>query len=113
MATDTLDQWRHIIEQVLTDYAAIPYSYGQVKKETVFDRAQDRYLILIVGWEGHRYEHGCTVHIDIINDKIWIQRDGTEQGIALDLENAGIPKQSIVLGFKPPEIRPMTGYAVA
>lgn len=113
MATDTLDQWRESIEQVLTDYAAIPYSYSQVKKETVFDRTQDRYLILIVGWEGHRYEHGCTVHIDIIDGKVWIQRDGTEDGIALDLENAGIPKTSIVLGFKPPEVRPMTGYAVA
>lgn len=113
MATDNLDQWRESIEQVLTDYAAIPYSYSQVKKETVFDRTQDRYLILIIGWEGHRYEHGCTVHIDIIDGKVWIQRDGTEDGIALDLENAGIPKTSIVLGFKPPEVRPMTGYAVA
>ncbi len=113
MATDNLEQWREIIEQVLADYAAIPYSYSQVKKETVFDRAQDRYLILIIGWEGHRYEHGCTAHIDIIDGKIWIQRDGTEDGIALDLENAGIPKTSIVLGFKPPEVRPMTGYAVA
>ncbi|MEO0739692.1 MAG: XisI protein [Cyanobacteria bacterium J06649_12] len=81
MATDKLEQWRKIIEQVLTDYAAIPYSYSQVKKETVFDRTQDRYLILIVGWEGHRYEHGCTVHIDIIDGKVWIQRDGTEDGM--------------------------------
>lgn len=111
MVTDKLEQWRKIIEQVLTDYAAIPYSYSQVKKGTVFDRTQDRYLILIVGWEGHRYEHGCTVHIDIIDGKVWIQRDGTEDGIALELENAGIPKTSIVLGFKPPEVRPMTEYA--
>lgn len=113
MATHNLALWRDVIEQVLLDYAAIPYSYSQVRKETVFDRTRDRYLILIVGWEGSRYEHGCTVHIDIIDAKIWIQSDGTEEGIALDLENAGIPKDSIVLGFKPPEVRPMTGYAVA
>jgi len=113
MNTVPLEQWREIIERVLGDYAAIPYSYSNVKKETVFDRRRDRYLIVIVGWEGHRYEHGCTVHIDITDDKIWIQRDGTEDGIALDLENAGIPKDRIVLGFKPPEIRPLTGYGVA
>ena len=113
MDTLNLDPWRDAIEQVLRDYAAIPYSYSAVKKETVFDRTQDRYLILIVGWEGHRYEHGCTFHIDIIGDKVWIHRDGTEEGIALDLEHAGIPKEHIVLGFKPPEIRPITGYAVA
>ncbi len=45
--------------------------------------------------------------------KIWIQRDGTEEGIAADLERAGIPKEHIVLGFRPPELRPYTGYAVA
>jgi hypothetical protein len=106
-------KWKDIIEQVLTEYAAIPYSYSDVKKETVFDLNQDRYLILVVGWKGQRYEHGCTVHIDLVDDKVWIQRDGTEEGIALDLENAGIPKDHIVLGFKPPEVRPMTGYAVA
>ena len=113
MATLDLDPWRTIIEQVLLNYAAIPYSYSDVEKETVFDRNRDRYVILVLGWEDSRYEHGCTVHIEIINDKVWIQRDGTEDGIALDLEEAGIPKEHIVLGFKPPEIRPLTGYAVA
>jgi XisI protein len=113
MDTINLEQWRDIVEQVLFDYAAIPYSYSQVKKEAGFDRKQDRYLIVVVGWEGNRYEHGCTVHIDIIGDKVWIHRDGTEEGMALDLENAGIPKDRIVLGFKPLEVRPLTGYAVA
>ncbi|MHC5722687.1 MAG: element excision factor XisI family protein [Nostoc sp.] len=42
--------------------------------------------------------HGCLVHIDLIDGKIWIQRDGTEEGIAADLERAGIPKEHIVLG---------------
>ncbi len=113
MDTSRLEQWRTIVEQVLSEYAAIPYSYSKVKKETVFDRTQNRYLILVLGWEGHRYEHGCTVHVEIIGDKVWIQRDGTEDGIALELENAGIPKKQIVLGFKPPEVRPLTGYGVA
>ncbi|MEB3885821.1 XisI protein [Lyngbya sp. CCY1209] len=113
MATINLEQWRDAIEQVLRNYAAIPYSYTQVEKETVFDRRQDPYLILIVGWEGHRYEHGCTIHIDMIGDKVWIRREGTEDGIPLDWENACIPKEHIVWGFKPPEVRPFTGYAIA
>lgn len=49
----------------------------------------------------------------IIDGKIWIQRDGTEEGIAADLERAGIAKDQIVLGFRSPEVRPYTGYAVA
>jgi hypothetical protein len=53
------------------------------------------------------------VHIDIIGGKLWIQRDGTEKGIAADLERAGVLKEHIVLGFRSPEVRPHTDYAVA
>jgi hypothetical protein len=57
--------------------------------------------------------HGCLLHIDIIDDKIWIQQDGTEEGIALELLDAGIPYERIVLGFRHPDIRPYTDFAVA
>ncbi|HDN26052.1 MAG TPA: hypothetical protein ENG03_02940 [Thioploca sp.] len=49
--------------------------------------------------------------MDIINDKLWIQRDDTEDGVAQELVNAGIPKDQIVLGFHPAEVRPHTEYA--
>jgi len=110
---DSLETYREIIERVLSDYAAVPYAHGDFKTELVFDRDRDRYLLIDVGWDGKRRVHGCIVHIDIIDGKLWIQRDGTEQGIALDLEQAGIPKEQIVLGFREPELRQYTGYAVA
>lgn len=44
---------------------------------------------------------------------LWIQLDGTEDGIAGDLLAAGIPKDRIVLGFKSPDSRQHTGFAVA
>jgi hypothetical protein len=53
------------------------------------------------------------VHIDIRNGKVWIQQDGTEDGIAEALVEAGIPRDHIVLAFKPPEIRPYTDFAAA
>jgi len=66
-----------------------------------------------MGWDQGKRVHGCLVHIDIRDGKLWIQRDGTEQGIATELVAAGIPKDAIVLAFHPPEIRPHTEYAVA
>ncbi len=108
-----LDHYRQVIETILSEYASLPYSYANIQSEVVFDRSRDRYLWMDVGWDSDRRIHGCLVHIDLIDDKIWIQRDGTEEGIAADLERAGIPKQHIVLGFRPPELRPYTGYAVA
>jgi hypothetical protein len=107
-----LDSYRDTIERVLTDYAKYPYSYGQIERQLVFDRERDHYLLMSVGWDKHRV-HGCVIHIDLINGKCWIQRDGTETGIARELVAAGIPKDRIVLAFKSEEIRPHTGYAVA
>ncbi len=108
-----LDDYRQVIETILSEYASLPYSYANIQSEVVFDRTHDRYLWMDIGWDGDRCIHGCLVHIDLIDGKIWIQRDGTEEGIAVDLERAGIPKEDIVLGFRPPELRPYTGYAVA
>ena len=108
-----LEHYRQVIEAVLSEYAAVPYSYALIQSEVVFDRGHDRYLWMDVGWDGDHRVHGCLVHIDLVDGKIWIQRDGTEEGIAADLERAGIPKEQIVLGFRPPEIRQHTGYAVA
>ncbi|MHB1558094.1 MAG: element excision factor XisI family protein [Isosphaeraceae bacterium] len=106
------DADRDLIERVLTDYAQYPYAYGEIERQLVFDRQRDHYLLMSVGWHKHRI-HGCVIHIDLIDGKFWIQRDGTEQGVAGDLEAAGIPKDRIVLGFKSEKVRPHTGYAVA
>jgi len=110
---DTLDAYRQIIRDVLSEYVRLQYAYGEIQNETVFDREADRYLVMSVGWQKVKRVHGCLVHIDIINGKVWIQRDGTEQGIATDLVKAGIPKDQIVLGFREPEVRPYTEFAVA
>lgn len=56
--------------------------------------------------------HGCIIDLEIINGKIWIQRDGTEDGIAADLLAAGVPKSNLILAFHPPEIRQHTDFAV-
>ncbi|MBG1270002.1 XisI protein [Nostoc sp. WHI] len=108
-----LDHYRQVIETILSEYASLIYSYADIHSEVVFDRTRDRYLWMDLGWDSDRRIHGCLVHIDLIDGKIWIQRDGTEEGIAADLERAGIPKEHIVLGFRPPELRRYTGYGVA
>jgi hypothetical protein len=109
---DTLARYRELIQKILTDYARVPYAYGDIRTQTVFDTARDHYLLVNVGWDKRRV-HGCLVHVDVIDGKFWIQRDGTEHGIATDLVEAGVPKEHIVLAFHSPEVRPHTGYAVA
>ncbi len=110
---DTLENYRNIIERVLSGYAQTRYANVDANNEVLFDRAHDRYCVLSVGWQGARRVHGCLIHIDLIGGKVWIQRDDTEDGVTAELETAGIPKQVIVLGFKPPSVRPYTAYACA
>lgn len=99
MDTHTAD--RDVIESVLRDYAAIPWSHGEVVSQTVFDRARDHYLIVLVGKDGERRVHGVLVHVDIDGGQVLIQRDGTERGIAPKLWRKGIAKERIVLAFHP------------
>ncbi len=110
---DTLETYRHIVQEVLLAYTKIPYAHGDIQFESIFDRETDRYALLTVGWEGNRRVHGCLMHIDIVQGKLWIQRDGTEQGVTYDLVRAGIPPDHIVLGFHPAGVRPFTAYATA
>jgi len=43
---------------------------------------------------------------------IWVQRDDTEDAVTYELVGAGIPKEKIVLGFHPQNVRQHTGYAI-
>ncbi|MFQ5630480.1 MAG: XisI protein [bacterium] len=108
-----IENYRQMIRKILLEHTKIPYAHGDIRLEPVLDSESDRYLLMIVGRNNHRRVHGCLVHIDIIDGKIWIQRDGTEYGIANELVEAGVPKNHIVLGFRSPEIRKHTEFAVA
>ena len=97
---------------VLGKNGEIPYAYGKIKTETIFDQEKGQFLLVTTGWENNKRVHGCLVHIELIGDKLWIQRDGTEYGIANELLEAGISKENIILGFHPEHIRKYTDFAV-
>jgi hypothetical protein len=110
---DTRAEWRDLIERLLTEETRVPVSYGEVTLYTVFDRVQDHYLLMAVGWDGTRRVHAPLIHVDIVGGKFWIQHDGTERGIARDLEAAGVSKEHIVLAFQHISRRQFGDYAAA
>jgi hypothetical protein len=114
MEPNTLNQWRRTIRQILTELAAIPFpEVVAMTAKAVFDETADVYLVVVEGWQDVKRLHGCLVHVEIKGDKIWIQQDGTERGVATELLTAGIPRECIVLGFKSPHGRRFTQFAVA
>jgi hypothetical protein len=110
---DKLNQYREIVRQIMEEYARYKPSHGQIERELIIDPTRDHYEIMNVGWHDVRRVHGCVIHLDIINGKIWIQHDGTNRPIADALLEAGVPKEDIVLGFHPEYVRADTGFAVA
>ena len=101
-----------IIKRVIQEYAGFKPSLGEVEVETVFADAQGHYELVYSGWHDFRRIHGVVIHVDIRGDKVWIQHDGTEDGIAGELMEAGIPQERIVLAWHHPHKRPFTGFAV-
>jgi hypothetical protein len=110
---DPLNTYRQAIGRVLTVYTQIPYAHGDLRCEALFDREHDRYALITLGWNAGKRVHFVLVHIDIVDGKVWIEKDNTEDGVALELVQAGIPKTQIVLAFHSPEVRKDTEHAVA
>lgn len=86
---------------------------GGVESALVVDPEGRRFLLLEVGWANGKRVNNIYLHVQLKGDKIWVEEDWTEDGIATELVRAGIPKEDIVLGFQPPERRHLTEFAVA
>jgi XisI protein len=110
---DPLTKYRDAVMSVLQVWEQRPGPESSLQFEAVFDRDRDRYLLVTVGWDGHHHVHSTLAHIEMIGDKVWVQHDQTERGLAPDLVAAGVPADRIVLGFKSPARRAVTGYAVS
>jgi len=90
-----------------------PYPYPPTKLYVIADTERKHYQLIDMGWDDNRQHHVCLFHVDIIDDKVWIQRNVTETLIAQDFVGLGIPKHDIVLGVIHPKRRKDTEYAVA
>ena len=110
---DKLTQYRQWIQTILKKYSQIKPANGDIEVETFFDFEQDHYQVFHKGWSQYRRIFGPLRHIDLINQKIWIQYDGTEVGIANELVELGVPKEDIVLAYHAPFMRQYDGFAVS
>jgi hypothetical protein len=110
---DRLNHYRDSIKQVLLRNAEQAPTLGEVESMPVFDEQNNQYLLVDFGWDRTGRVHSVVLHLQVKNGKVWIERDGTEEGIAYALMEAGIPREDIVLAFYRPERRAITEFAVA
>jgi hypothetical protein len=107
-----VEKYRETVEKVIQNYSKLfQPRHPEVEVQTIFDREGNHYQLSRFGWHEDKNYSGCVMHLDIKNGKIWIQYDGTEQGVANDLVEMGVPKEDIVLAYHAPYKRKYTGFA--
>jgi hypothetical protein len=80
----------------------------------VTDAEHDQYGLFRIGWRAGNQRVTNIVFLARIKDgKVWIEEDNTDLALADELVRAGVPKEDIVLGFQPPEVRHLSEFAVA
>ena len=72
---EKIEQYRTYIQNLLSEYAKGSPSDDEVETELIFDTQRDHYQVVYTGWKNRRPMYGCVLHLDIKNNKIWIQHD--------------------------------------
>ena len=110
-----LDQYRKAVQTALSEYAQMrsgPSSNPDLELQKLFDIQHDHYQLVYVGWYKNKRVYSPILHLDIKNEKVWLQLNTTEDDISKDLMELDVPKEDIVLGFHAPYMRKFTEFAV-
>jgi hypothetical protein len=70
-----IEHYRQIIQDLILERLQKQCSPEEVETQAVLDTERDHYLLLHTGWRGNSRTHGCSIHLDIKDGKIWIQHD--------------------------------------
>ena len=111
---ENLTEYRRLTERLFKEYERL-YSSTRpgVELLLIFDETRDHYILMNLGWSQGRRVHDLTLYIRLQHGKVWIEEDWTEEGIATELLKGGVPKEDLILAYHPPEMRGLTGSAVA
>ncbi|MEA5495680.1 XisI protein [Limnoraphis robusta Tam1] len=107
---DKVEKYRQIIQKILTKYSNYQPVEEGIETQLIFDTEREHYQLLELGWEDYDRIYNCVMHLDIKDEKIWIQRNITDILIAEELVDMGVAKEDIILGLQPPYKRPFTKY---
>jgi len=108
-----IDRYREFAKQVIQNHTRHKISYGEVEIQAICDTDGDHYQIVHAGWHQRLRQYGCVIHMNIRDNKFWIEYDGTEVGVANELIELGVPKTDIVLAYLSPFARQHSDFAVA
>ncbi len=111
---DRITEYRSVIKRVLGEWHTfVSASSDSLEHVLICDEQRDHYLLLDLGWNNYERIDGIYIYVRIHENKIRVEVDWTEYGVAREFVECGVPKDEIVLAFHRPEKRPYTDFAVA
>lgn len=112
---DQVKQYKKIVRELVEEVGSMgDLSDKSIDTQLITDDEHGHYLLYFNGWrDAESRTYGCFLHLDVTEDgKVWLQYDGTDLIIAQLLQEKGIPKEDIVLGFQAPYKRPLLDHAI-
>lgn len=107
----SVSSYCNVAKQIVLQHAEYAPSRGEIETRPVIDDEHGNYLLVDSGWDRTGRVHAVLLDLRIKDGKVWVEVDGTEEGVAYELANAGIPQEDIVLGFFTPRQRELVEFA--
>ncbi|MEO1215979.1 MAG: element excision factor XisI family protein [Bacteroidota bacterium] len=84
----------------------------KMRYETLIANNGQHFQLIRLGWYKGKRVYKIIAHLEIKTDKIWVQEDNTEEGIATFLLDLGVDKSKIVLAYFSEGHRAHTDFAI-
>lgn len=111
---DRVARYWELLLKVMREHARLQKLAPEPGVDSILSVDPDQRMVqlLDIGWRNSKRVNDTYIQARIKDGKIWIEDDGTEEGIANDLVAAGVPKSDIVLAFHAPGERRFGEFAV-
>jgi len=91
-----LNRYQEILNQVIEHQATFKASDRHIESVPISDPVHGHYLLMSLGRDHAGRAHDILIHLRIKDGKVYVEWDGTEEGIFNELLEAGIPKEDVV-----------------
>ncbi|MEK6304458.1 MAG: element excision factor XisI family protein [Acidobacteriota bacterium] len=97
---DQTVSYANLLTQVMREEAKLqPSVQPRLKVVSSCDSETGQFLLIVIGWDNRKHRvHNILFHAQLVDGKVIIETDMTEEGLMPALIEAGIPEEDIISG---------------
>jgi hypothetical protein len=90
----TMKRYADILTQILREESKVKFPLQpRLKIVSSCDHESGQFLLIVIGWDKRHWNHDILFHAQIVDGRIIIETDMTEDGLKPVLLEAGIPEE--------------------